>query len=438
MEDFIEQCFEEPLVIDETYEFDAFSFFDFTRPESDSEIEEAERWFEISGDYPPSPFIVKLNFGKVFSVDVMHNSSNSKDSKKVKPMSNSSDVDGRYGACPSKKKTKGASGHIFLDSAKTKTKSATKLCQSRSSTLMRPIASHLAKQNKLEDTCSSCVRTRFQKNTVRVEEKITQSPLRFDNLATKRQKLEIGYLRKVAHLKHQISLVHKLTKKVTVPKEPELETLLRAQRRRSKNSSRSSEHEKPKASAFREHPLNRKILQAPSIPQPKKKTEFQEFHLKTMERAMQHASANVSKSHKAASRVRNGGADSKRPNSRETLKPEKHGTSLNSKSQKVFPNMPDDDLVQDVKQEFKIDYDNSLLQKLPSELFNKLSLQSDIETNKISQLKKHLSNKELKENVPGSSQTEFWKCHAKPNQCGGQIIVPETEGWSNNRRLGIS
>lgn len=54
MEDFIEQCFEEPLETDQTYEFDASSFFDFTRPESDSEIEEAQRWFEISGDYPPS------------------------------------------------------------------------------------------------------------------------------------------------------------------------------------------------------------------------------------------------------------------------------------------------------------------------------------------------------------------------------------------------
>lgn len=143
----------------------------------------------------------------------------------------------------------------------------------------------------------------------------------------------------------------------------------------------------------------------------------------------------------------------------------------------VFPSMPDDDLVQDVKQvartlivnlknyslmneshhwdflllylkskicvntlqEFKIDYDNIIFQKLPSELFSKvkvqvqllecmflgvlfqwtlllcslnlayftyfsvltqryhpnfqLSLRSDIETNEISQPKKHLSNK---------------------------------------------
>lgn len=39
---------------DSDYEFDAPQFFDFTRPEFGSEIEEAERWFEVSGDYPHS------------------------------------------------------------------------------------------------------------------------------------------------------------------------------------------------------------------------------------------------------------------------------------------------------------------------------------------------------------------------------------------------
>ncbi|CAI9771857.1 unnamed protein product [Fraxinus pennsylvanica] len=444
MKEFIEECFEEPLEIDETYEFDASSFFDFTRPESDSEIEVAERWFEISGDYPPSPFFVKLNLGKVFSVDVVHNSSNSKDSKKVNPMSNSSDVENQHVASSSKKNTKGASSHILQNSAKTKTNSATKLCQSRSSTLMRPTASHLAKQNKLEDTRSSCVCTRFQKNTIKVEEKIAQSPPRFNNPATKRQKLEIGYLRKV-----------------TVPKEPELETLLRAQKRRSKNSSESSEHEKPKASAFRARQSNRKILQAPllNLHQPKKKTEFQEFHLKTTEKATQHVSANVLSSHTAASHLRSGGSDSKsqwtnigipiwltvfRPNSRDTLKPEKRGTSLNSKSQKVFPSMPDDAFIQDVKQEvrtltvnskeFKIHSDNSLSQIPPMELFTKLSLRSDIETNEVSQPKKQVSNKGSKENVPGSLQPEFWLKSYEYSQ-SFLCRAPEAVEYSGNVKL---
>lgn len=57
---------------------------------------------------------MKLNLGKMFSVDVVHNSSNSKDSKKEKPMSNCSDIDGQYGAFPSKKKTKGMVGSMML------------------------------------------------------------------------------------------------------------------------------------------------------------------------------------------------------------------------------------------------------------------------------------------------------------------------------------
>ncbi|KAG5099775.1 hypothetical protein JHK82_044827 [Glycine max] len=49
------------------------------------------------------------------------------------------------------------------------------------------------------------------------------------------------------------------------------------------------------APIFRARPLNRKILNAPSLPLSKRSTprlpEFQEFHLKTQERAMQHTSA---------------------------------------------------------------------------------------------------------------------------------------------------
>ncbi|CAI9771858.1 unnamed protein product [Fraxinus pennsylvanica] len=83
--------------------------------------------------------------------------------------------------------------------------------------------------------------------------------------------------------------------------------------------------------------------------------------------------------------------------------------------------MPDDDFIQDIKQdvrtltvnskEFKIDSDNSLSQIPPMELFNKLSLRLDIETNEVSQPKKQVLNKgseKIQENVPGSFQPEFW------------------------------
>lgn len=36
------------------FEFDAPRFYDFSRPELDSETEENEFWFESAGNYPPS------------------------------------------------------------------------------------------------------------------------------------------------------------------------------------------------------------------------------------------------------------------------------------------------------------------------------------------------------------------------------------------------
>ncbi|VFQ99614.1 unnamed protein product [Cuscuta campestris] len=45
--------------IDSAYEFDASQFFDFSRPESSSDAERAERWFQVAGYYPPSHFYFK-------------------------------------------------------------------------------------------------------------------------------------------------------------------------------------------------------------------------------------------------------------------------------------------------------------------------------------------------------------------------------------------
>ncbi|CAI9273076.1 unnamed protein product [Lactuca saligna] len=45
-------------------------------------------------------------------------------------------------------------------------------------------------------------------------EKLTSPSSISSNQATKRQKLEIGYLRKVAQLKHRTTFMHKIVKKV--------------------------------------------------------------------------------------------------------------------------------------------------------------------------------------------------------------------------------
>ncbi|KAL0304164.1 UNVERIFIED_CONTAM: Splicing factor U2af large subunit B [Sesamum radiatum] len=345
IEDFVDDFYVEPSESDEDYEFDACQFYDFTRQESESEIDEAERWFDVSGNYPPSPFIVKLNLEKILSAKAKYGN-------KTKKTSSSSDNDIRHGASTSKKDAKGKS--LLHDNAKAKAKSADKLFQSKSSNFMNPTASHLAKQTKVHDEHSTHICTRFQKTSVKLEKGL-RSPTRHDNLATKRQKLEIGYLRKVAQLKHQFSLLHKSTQKVTVPKEPELETQLRAQRRGSKNSSVASETENGSSKA---RPLNKKILGSPPLPKPKRSIphppEFQEFHFKTMERANHHAAAK-----------------------------ERRSSSSNK------------------------------LESPPTELLTE----------------------GIKKDAHDSFQAEFWRCPAKPKQCGGHLRAHEAERWSNMTRI---
>uniref|UniRef100_A0ACD5UMZ2 Uncharacterized protein n=1 Tax=Avena sativa TaxID=4498 RepID=A0ACD5UMZ2_AVESA len=82
---------------------------------------------------------------------------------------------------------------------------------------------------------------------------------------------------------------------LTRPKEPEFETAHRVRAVRMKNSSELEEEMLAKIPKFRARPFNKKIADAPSFP-PFPRTapqlpEFNEFHLKTMERASRHGDA---------------------------------------------------------------------------------------------------------------------------------------------------
>lgn len=53
----MEEVTDKPFVweeIDLDYEFDVAMYYDFTRPETEKEIKEAEDWFKFAGTYPPS------------------------------------------------------------------------------------------------------------------------------------------------------------------------------------------------------------------------------------------------------------------------------------------------------------------------------------------------------------------------------------------------
>nr|ACU22112.1 unknown [Glycine max] len=179
----------------------------------------------------------------------------------------------------------------------------------KSSTLMKPTASQLAKQNHPAKNIGS----RFQKLRTQNEQNLSISS-GVENQAAKRQKLESGLLCKVSDVKQQTNFFHKAPMmavtveqnsacsklRLTIPREPDLRTARRAHRIRPKNVG-EAEHVTVAAPKFKARPLNRKILEAPSMLPPKRSTprlpEFQEFHLKTFERAMQHTSAMSSSFH---------------------------------------------------------------------------------------------------------------------------------------------
>ncbi|KAF8380405.1 hypothetical protein HHK36_027891 [Tetracentron sinense] len=386
MDEEMEDTFEEgflALEIDLDYEFDATRYFDFCRKESVLEAREAELWFESAGSYPPSPFIAKLNLREDILMVHVNTSPKPKDVENTDPIINDSDIGMGLGFLTSDENNRDNEGtsrgvlinlatsnlhkvqnepqdlttgltfynHMAQDTLKAKTKSSIKPSFWRKSTLMKPTASQLAKQNRPQEVgYSNQFLERFQKLSVQIERSL-ENPSGVESQAAKRQKLEGGHLCKVADMKQQINLVHKAPKKdgpcdstahaklkLTIPREPDLETAHRAQRTRPKNSTELGGHVKSTAYTFKARPLNRKILEAPSLPLSQKSTpklpQFQVFHLKTSERAMQNSSAASSSLlprnkfdkvvHKpnTSSIKQNETTDSKRPNSMDVPKQE--------------------------------------------------------------------------------------------------------------------
>ncbi|CAA7405565.1 unnamed protein product [Spirodela intermedia] len=105
--------------------------------------------------------------------------------------------------------------------------------------------------------------------------------------------LKIEHIKNSEDMQAVIQRRPKLT--LTRPKEPELETAHRVRAVRIKSSAELEEEMLSKMPKFKARPINKKILEAPSLPAPQRSTpqppEFQEFNLKTMERAARNAGA---------------------------------------------------------------------------------------------------------------------------------------------------
>uniref|UniRef100_A0A6N2MLK0 TPX2 central domain-containing protein n=1 Tax=Salix viminalis TaxID=40686 RepID=A0A6N2MLK0_SALVM len=369
------------------YEFDAPQCYDFSRKETELEAQESEFWFEIAPSYPPSPFAMKAKRRPSFAC--------------LQP-AETSDHNNYIGLQ--------SNNQIVQDIAKADAESPVKSPRSKNS-FMNPTASQLAKKKCWpESHCARLIR-RFHKLSVENDERCSKGSSGIGNQATKRQKLEAGYLRKVARLKHQALFQHKEPKRVddnptfgrpkaTIPREPILRTAYRAERHRSKINLESDENAKPNAScAFKARPLNRKILNAPSFPLPRKSTpqqpDFQVFHLRTLGRARtserdatQRSSinneANVSNSHPIS---QYGRTEPRREKSNSTLK-EKPETLDKFKPRCLNRKDPDSPT-------------KRIRVKLTIESFSKLSLTSEVHSNANAQTKLPLQYRGSKENAPG-------------------------------------
>lgn len=429
--------------IDLDYEFEAARFFDFTREESLEEAREAEMWFDSVESHPPSPFAIRLLSRELSeNANVATQSKGFDDASQLDGVSDvrapedsamalrNTDGDGVNEGVPLELKSYYLQafqkqqpigtiprGLAFKDSTrndnyKSKTKSSWKPSFPRTSTLMKPTASQLAKQNqeRLMD------HFRFQK--------LGNNSSGVESQAAKRQKLEGGHLCKVTDTKQQANFVHKAPKRegafdgnaghgklrITVPRPPDLATAQRAQRIRPKGDI-GSEHVASRAPGFRALPLNRKIFEAPSLLHQKRSTpqlpEFQEFHLKTTERAAQNAAAvpstsacgnnsKVPQKHSFAFAAESSNRESKGSHVASVSKQEDCETIHRFKAlplnKKIFSSKGDLGVFRSSKREttvamaFNFQTEKRAHHAPPVDLFNKLSLASELQQDSGSQL----------------------------------------------------
>ncbi|XP_050381912.1 protein TPX2 [Argentina anserina] len=405
------------MVIDETYEFSAPRFFDFTKEESDGDKNKAELWFDNARPYAPSPFMPRIKTGRSFTVDSMCDFTEAEPMQKN--LESSSEVKAADGSMetktdlkntpelkeeiiPSKAKEENSAGQCTmiyadnLDDTCSKNdgsvlSTAVSLNEQTDMTNQKENSNYIActpkppmniskKGDILSDTkklqtakkISSMVRnpsglrgkghltsSQAKPCTMKREENVKNatgtSMLAQENQAIKRQKLDGGRSRQILNPKPQtlphksksgyttgihsstatkiqkedrkmylreavapfvsmaemmnrfqsstrdLSLPHangslshmkpKLT--LTRPKGPEFETSQRVRSVKIKSAAELEEEMMAKIPKFKARPVNKKILEAPSLPAMSRSTpqppEFQEFHLETMVRANQNA-----------------------------------------------------------------------------------------------------------------------------------------------------
>ncbi|KAG2603950.1 protein TPX2-like isoform X2 [Panicum virgatum] len=261
--------------VDLDYEFDAPRWFDLAQEEPPPEAAAAQAWFASAPSYPPSPLIAKMlaeDLGlpairSITDTDAVHCSTASYEC--------SGGAEQKIHRVQGRKPCHGASENEHRPGYRT-TMKGTPL---KGSTLMKPTASQLARQNRQVEPknvmqSKKPVGVRSERSTISSNDCTYQS--------AKRQRLENGHLNKAAADTNQHEFIHKNHEKnvmnrnmdrptgptklkITIPREPELATKLRAERSRvlrsvPTNSKQLKQQAAPSASTA-QVPSTRKAVQ---------------------------------------------------------------------------------------------------------------------------------------------------------------------------------
>uniref|UniRef100_A0ACD6A935 Uncharacterized protein n=1 Tax=Avena sativa TaxID=4498 RepID=A0ACD6A935_AVESA len=235
--------------VDLDYEYDAPRWFDLAREETLVEAAAAEMWFATAPSYPPSPLIAmmlaedlglpNLRSIAVADMDVVHCSKSSQGCSDAADQSIHKSHVPNEGRIPC--------FGISKNERKPAARSTMKGNLSKGSTLMKPTASQLARQTRQLEVKNTMPSKKSVGLGLRSDRSTTSSN-DCTNQAGKRQKLEKGHLNKVVPTS-QHELIHKAHEKnvmksssdratgvpklkITVPREPEFATKLRAERSR--------------------------------------------------------------------------------------------------------------------------------------------------------------------------------------------------------------
>ncbi|XP_027191283.1 protein TPX2 [Cicer arietinum] len=385
------------IIIDETYEFSAPRFFDFTKGESDDEIRRAELWFHTALSYAPSPFMPKIKAGRSITVgtlcdfseadDMPKTSANVEESSvlesKTQPQSMASKIKEED---EDNKENLTTPSHVISTNKKDDAPCCEVKEESNSTTsvedsvgkkesdhkgdslkvlpsvevgkdactpnpaLRKNVTSSSTISKKLQNSKKVTTNTKTRLQSAAKKSTAGTPHLAQENQAIKKQKLEGGQSRQILNVKPQTyphnksklgyssstsktlkedrktyvretpktpasapfvsmaemmkrfqsstrdlpmhTLSHikpKLT--LTRPKEPEFETTQRVRPARVKSAAELEEEMMAKMPKFKARPLNKKIMQTPTLPPLPRSApqppEFKEFHLETLARAHQ-------------------------------------------------------------------------------------------------------------------------------------------------------